>query len=196
VLNDLRNNRAKGCGSSDPLVGRLRKWREHFVKKNGGGLGLKLNCAWDDVVEGRLTGAWWEGGASIRRKEIGGGGGGEDAGNEAEHEGKLVKLAHKLHMNTDFKRAVFSAVATGQDFMHAFMVLDNLPFKEGATREMVKIIMTISSAEKSWNPYYGLLICKLCDTKQSHRFCLKIAFYDFFKALQVVATCKCMSFPL
>jgi hypothetical protein len=65
-----------------------------------------------------------------------------------------------------------------QDFMHAFMALDALPFKEGATREMVglfarflftvvlfvfwflllmrfaqvKIIMTISSAEKSCNP--------------------------------------------
>ena len=33
--------------------------------------------------------------------------------------------------------------------------------------------------------YYALLICKLCETKQSHRFSLKIAFYDFFKALQV-----------
>jgi hypothetical protein len=28
-------------------------------------------------------------------------------------------------------------------------------------------------------------VCKLCDTKQSHRFALKIALYDFFKALQV-----------
>ena len=60
--------------------------------------------------------------------------------------------------------------------MHAFMALDALPFKEGATREMVgffsrahsvvpfvlfvklmrfaqvKIIMTISSAEKACNP--------------------------------------------
>lgn len=86
--------------------------------------------------------------------------------------------------HADFKRAVFSAVAMGQDYMHAFMTLDNLPFKEGATREMVKIIMTIASAERTWNQYYGLLICKLCDTKQSHRFSLKIAFYDFFKALQ------------
>jgi hypothetical protein len=27
-----------------------------------------------------------------------------------------------------------------QDYMHAFMVLDNLPFKEGATREMVSAV--------------------------------------------------------
>ena len=56
MLNDLRNNRAKGCGSSDPLVGRLKKWRENFVKKSGGGGVMKLNCCWDDVVAGRLTG--------------------------------------------------------------------------------------------------------------------------------------------
>jgi hypothetical protein len=47
-----------------------------------------------------VVGAWWEGGASIRRKEIGGGSSKEDSGNADEQDGKLIKLAHKLHMNT------------------------------------------------------------------------------------------------
>jgi hypothetical protein len=49
-----------------------------------------------------------------------------------------------------------------------------------------------SPSSCSLQRYYGLLICKLCETKQSHRFCLKIAFYDFFKALQVTVVCHCL----
>ena len=59
---------------------------------------------------GSDAGAWWDGGASIRRKEIGGGGGGggggqDDSRDGGEHDSKLLKLAHKLHMNTGKFRA-------------------------------------------------------------------------------------------
>jgi hypothetical protein len=46
------------------------------------------------------AGAWWEGGASIRRREINSAAAADDDGSKGEQDGKLVKLAQKLHMNT------------------------------------------------------------------------------------------------
>ncbi|GAB4822711.1 hypothetical protein N2152v2_009757 [Parachlorella kessleri] len=120
---------------------------------------------------------------------------------------ELLKLAAQLRMNTDVRRAVFCIVMGSEDYVDAFEKLLRLPLKvvgppaaaaEGllqaswgtpvgvtllgeAEREVVRVAVECCLQERAWNPYYSLLLAKLCQASKSHKITLQYCLWDQIK---------------
>ena len=56
---------------------------------------------------------------------------------------------------------------SANDYIDAVTKLDKLALKRNQEREIPKVLIHCATMEPSWNPYYGVLGNKLCD---SHSF--------------------------
>lgn len=55
---------------------------------------------------------------------------------------------------------------------------------------MVRVLLHCALAERSWNPYYGLLAVKLAKSVKGHRLTLQFALWDHFKELEKLNTAQ------
>lgn len=66
--------------------------------------------------------------------------------------------------------------------MDAITKLDKLGLKKAQQKDIPRILMHCASVEPAWNPYYGLLASKLCES-HSHRKSLQFMLWDLIKEL-------------
>ncbi len=196
---DVKNNRMKdrkgmlaiGANSSATLANALppnvAQWfRGSISKIEAVAIG---GIPWAKVVRGDNKGFWWLQGASdvskassapenLPRKHDQGT---ED--HEAADNAQLLKLARKLRMSTDTRRAIFLAVMSSEDAVDAAEKLLHLNLKGSQEREIVRVTVECCMHEPAWNPYYGLLLTRLCTLAKGHRVTLNYCLWDFIKDL-------------
>ena len=96
-------------------------------------------------------------------------------------DGHLLKLAAKLRMSTDTRRAIFLAIMGSEDAIDAAEKLLRLNLKGSQEREIVRVTVECCMHESAWNPYYGLLLTRLCNLAKGHRVTLNYCLWDFIK---------------
>ncbi|KAL7419240.1 suppressor of glycerol defect [Cryptotrichosporon argae] len=95
----------------------------------------------------------------------------------------VAELARKQGMNTDVRRAVFMILLTSEDFKHACDRLGALNLSDVAQRELVRVTLHCCGMEKTYNPYYTLVLDHLCAGSYDHRFTLQYALWDLLREL-------------
>ena len=144
---------------------------------------------WRKVVQDDNRGFWWlqgvrDGGDARTRKDRKDrteAAGGETVGDPDESSAELLKLAKKLRMSTDTRRTIFLAVMSSEDAIDAAEKLLRLNLKGAQEREIVRVTVECCMHEAAWNPYYGLLITRLCALAKGHRVTLNYCLWDFIK---------------
>ncbi len=145
---------------------------------------------WAKVVRGDNKGFWWLQGVRDVSKTS------QGSKNlpQEDHQGtqddtvgadnaQLLKLARKLRMSTDTRRAIFLAVMSSEDAVDAAEKLLRLNLKGSQEREIVRVAVECCMHEPAWNPYYGLLLTRLCTLAKGHRVTLNYCLWDFIKDL-------------
>lgn len=144
-----------------------------------------LQVSLDDIHSVATKGKWWVVGSAWRNNLHQSGqesGSSESEVNVEEMQEILdsaepnwVQLAKDNRMNTDIRRAIFITIVSSQDYIDAFTKLDKLRLKRSQEREIPKILLHCVGMEGVFNPYYGLLGNKLCQShamRKSFQFCL------------------------
>jgi nucleolar MIF4G domain-containing protein 1 len=120
-------------------------------------------------------------------------------------EAQLLKLAKKQGMNTDVRRRIFVALMSGevsfsaifegryadfllQDYVDATSRLNALGLTEVQQREIIRVLLHCLSNEKTYNPYYTLIVSRLLtgsstSNTHSYQITLQYCLWDFFRAL-------------
>ncbi|CAI5755588.1 unnamed protein product [Candida verbasci] len=93
-----------------------------------------------------------------------------------------MELAKLQRMNTDIRRAIFISIMSANDYIEAMTKLDKLSLKRSQEREIPRVLTHCAIMEPSYNPYYGVLANKLCDS-HSFRKTFQFMFWDLVKEL-------------
>jgi uncharacterized protein with PIN domain len=96
----------------------------------------------------------------------------------------LEKKMRKFKMTTDLKKMIFTAIASCSDCSDAFERLMRLNLKRDQAREIVKIIVLLSTEEKCYNPFYKLLLSKLISVDKDHKYTFHYTIWDHMKLLK------------
>ncbi|KAK7684091.1 hypothetical protein QCA50_012733 [Cerrena zonata] len=94
-----------------------------------------------------------------------------------------MELARLQRMNTDIRRAIFVSIMSANDYVDSLTKLDKLALKRSQEREIPRVLMHCTGVEPAWNPYYGVLAAKLCDSHQ-HRKTFQFMLWDLLKELE------------
>ncbi|RKP29339.1 hypothetical protein METBISCDRAFT_10563, partial [Metschnikowia bicuspidata] len=143
-----------------------------------------LQVTLDDIRSIETRGKWWLVGSSWK---------GQDTKNEPtvdiaavnavldSAEPNWLELARAQRMNTDIRRAIFISIMSANDYVDALAKLDKLALKKVQEREIPRILVHCAVVEPAWNPYYGVLAAKLCDS-HSYRKTFQFLLWDLVKS--------------
>ncbi len=187
VLLAIRNNNMTKIPNYDPShTEHLRKILRSLTKK--GDALCKLNISYDELLAADKRGRWWVVGSawsgqgptaasSLVEEES------TNTGDEPQYSTALLEMARKQRMNTEVRRNIFCILMTAEDFIEAFERLMRLGLKGQQEREIVHVIMDCCFQEKTFNPYYALLLQKLCHFHRRFQIASQFALWDHFKNL-------------
>ena len=201
AIMDLKNNRrSKHDTVYTEKAAKLRKVLGSIKSKaatsnKGKTAESSLRISLQDILNAETKGRWWKVGASWvgNQYRFTDGEDGEKApetkeakkegsGKESEHDEKLIRLATKLRMNTDRKRAIFCIIMGGTDCEDAFEKLCRGTFLQNRTeRDTIRVLMECCGHEKSFNKFYGHLASRICEFQPQCKFSFQLAFWDAYK---------------
>lgn len=107
----------------------------------------------------------------------------KQAKTDLEDEEVLLELARKQGMNTDVRRSTFVVLLTSEDYVHACDRLNAFRLTDVQQREFVRVTLHCCGMEKTYNPYYTLVLNNLCANSYDHRFTLQYALWDMLREL-------------
>lgn len=97
-----------------------------------------------------------------------------------------LELARAQRMNTDIRRAIFISIMSANDYVDAMTKLDKLALKKAQEREIPRILVHCAVVEPAWNPYYGILAAKMCDS-HSYRKTFQFLLWDLVKSFDTAS---------
>lgn len=182
TISSLKNNKLKiHSEATFQLITRLRKYLSTLRSSK---LNDPIQVSISDIRNVDTVGKWWLVGSAWKgsnEEELQDSKVNEPADMDLS-EPNWLELAKAQRMNTDVRRAVFISIMSAEDYMDAIAKLDKLGLKKAQQKEIPRILMHCASVEPAWNPYYGLLASKLCES-HSHRKSLQFMLWDLIKEL-------------
>jgi nucleolar MIF4G domain-containing protein 1 len=201
AIMDLKNNRRKKqdtvfsekVGKFRKLLGQVKSTAvKSGVSKTSSDASLRISL--DDILNAETKGRWWKVGASWvgnqyrftegmdpkdadeSKREC------ESFKKEKEEDEYLLKIASKLRMNTDRKRAIFCIIMGGTDCEDTFEKLCRSSMLQNRSeRDAVRVLLECCGQEKSYNKFYGHLAARICEFQPQSKFSLQLAYWDIFK---------------
>ena len=183
---------------------KVKKWRKWVQRecKDGTSLPAPLGVAYQELLHAEKNGRWWILGASWNQASgahaASSQQGGLSVGRStkimnpistilANVEPKMIIIAEAQGMNTDLRKAIFCAIMSGDDYIHAFDSIIKLNLSDAGEREVVRIIMQCCFRSKRFNPFFALLGARLCSYQPRYKFSFQLAIWDEMKALDTAA---------
>lgn len=189
TLGNLRSGKTKGLGAERPDVTRMRKFLSGLGKKRRLLAPEPLRVSLKDLLSADSRGKWWLVGAGwsgnplVERQESSSGKKKVAKKTDLEDEEVLLDLARKQGMNTDVRRSAFVVLLTSEDYVHACDRLNAFKLTDVQQREFVRVTLHCCGMEKTYNPYYTLVLNNLCANSYDHRFTLQYALWDMLREL-------------
>lgn len=183
TIASLKNNKLKVANeSSQQLMVRLKKFVGTFAPSK---LSDPLQVSLGDIRGVESKGKWWLVGSAWKGNDD------EKPGAPAvdtkalndildNAEPNWMELAKAQRMNTDIRRAIFISIMSANDYIDAVTKLDKLALKKAQERDIPRIVIHCAVVEPAWNPYYGILAAKLCDS-HSYRKTFQFILWDLIK---------------
>lgn len=197
----LKNNRQNSANMLEKSK-KLRSWIKLLQSQNSDGALAPFDLSYEDLRHAEKNGRWWIVGSSWAGKHSAQG---TSAANKsikdrfsearktqirgpmysvlASAPTPVLDQARKSRMNTDIRKAIFVILFTSEDEIDAFRRLTGLNLKDVQQREYVYVILRVCSLSRAYNPFYAMLLTRLCEHNQQHRFTLQLGFWDSFKQL-------------
>lgn len=202
AIMDLKNNRRKKqdtvfsekAGKFRKLLGRIKSSAAKAgVSKTSSDASLRISL--EDILNAETKGRWWKVGASwvgnqfrftegSENENAKKNGETEKTGTVAENEEDeyLLKIANKLRMNTDRKRAIFCIIMGGSDCEDTFEKLCRSSMLQNRSeRDAVRVLLECCGHEKAYNKFYGHLAARICEYQPQSKFSIQLAYWDAFK---------------
>lgn len=185
TISSLKNNKMKTNNEdTHQLSIRLKKFLGTFTSNK---FSDPIQVSLQDIQEIETKGKWWLVGSAWKGHE----GLTEEllVNSEAMNdildsaEPNWLELAKAQRMNTDIRRAIFISIMSANDFIDAVTKLDKLALKKAQERDIPRILIHCAVVEPSWNPYYGVLAAKLCDS-HSLRKTFQFMLWDLIKGFE------------
>jgi nucleolar MIF4G domain-containing protein 1 len=162
-----------------------------------------LRISLDDILNAETKGRWWKVGASWvgNQYRFSEGSNQEIENSPADLSSKtpvdhgedeqLLKIATKLRMNTDRKRAIFCIIMGGTDCEDTFEKLCRSSMLQNRSeRDAVRVLMECCGHEKTYNKFYGHLAERICEYQPQSKFSLQLAYWDAFKQFDTMGPRK------
>ena len=148
-----------------------------------------LRVTLNDLLQSDTRGKWWLVGAGWQGNPL------LEVKPVEKQEDSILEMAREQGMNTDVRRSIFVILMTSevcqlkskryqadiQDFVHACDRMNALKYTETQQREYVRVTLHCCNLEKTYNPYYTLVLNHLCSESYSHRFTLQYALWDLLR---------------
>ena len=186
TISSLKNNKLKVVNEGNHQLS--IKLKKFLGTINNNKFGDPIQVSLDDINNVATRGKWWLVGSAWKghnqdqlnsKKDVD-----ELAMNDIldNAEPNWMELAKSQRMNTDIRRAIFVSIMSANDYVDAVTKLDKLSLKRNQEREIPKVLIHCATMEPSWNPYYGVLANKLCDS-HSLRKTFQFMLWDLIKEL-------------
>ncbi|RCK62909.1 Suppressor of glycerol defect protein 1 [Candida viswanathii] len=186
TISSLKNNKLKIVNEGNHQLSiRLKKFLGTI---NNNKFGDPIQVSLDDIHNVETRGKWWLVGSAWKGHTQDQASSKHDVDELAMNdildnaEPNWMELAKSQRMNTDIRRAIFVSIMSANDYIDAVTKLDKLSLKRSQEREIPKVLIHCTTMEPSWNPYYGVLANKLCDS-HSLRKTFQFMFWDLIKDL-------------
>jgi len=202
AIMDLKNNRRKKqdtvfsekASKFRKLLGRIKSSAaKSGASKTSSESSLRISL--QDILNAETKGRWWKVGASWVGNQYRFTDAPQVEGDneekttalsktKAEHgeDEYLLKIASKLRMNTDRKRAIFCIIMGGTDCEDTFEKLCRSSMLQNKSeRDAIRVLMECCGHEKSYNKFYGHLAARICEYQPQSKFSLQLAYWDTFK---------------
>lgn len=185
TITSLKNNKMKTNNEdTHQLAIRLKKFLGTFTSNK---FSDPIQVSLQDIKDIDTKGKWWLVGSAWKGHD----GHNDEAlvNNEVMNdildsaEPNWLDLARAQRMNTDIRRAIFISIMSANDFIDAVTKLDKLALKRAQERDIPRILIHCAVVEPSWNPYYGVLAAKLCDS-HSLRKTFQFMLWDLIKGFE------------
>lgn len=184
TIASLKNNKLKDVNeSTHQLTIRLRKFLGNFGSSKAVD---PLQVSLDDIHNIETKGKWWLVGSAWKgddgaTKELVN----TDVMNDILDSADVnwIELARAQRMNTDIRRAIFISIMSANDYIDAVTKLDKLALRKSQEREIPRIVIHCAVVEPAWNPYYGILAAKLCES-HSYRKTFQFMLWDLIKGFE------------
>lgn len=187
TITSLKNNKLKiNNESSHQLTIRLKKF---LATINNNKFNDPIQVSLDDIHNVETRGKWWLVGSAWKGLDNNTESTEVNVNQEAlddildNAEPNWMELARLQRMNTDIRRAIFVSIMSANDYVDSLTKLDKLALKRSQEREIPRVLMHCTGVEPAWNPYYGVLAAKLCDSHQ-HRKTFQFMLWDLLKELE------------
>ena len=154
-----------------------------------------LRISLEDILSAETKGRWWKVGASWIGNQYRFNSDSQHNANDSDNESPskpssshseqdeaLLKLATKLRMNTDRKRAIFCIIMGSEDCEDAFEKLcRGSMLQNKSERDACRVLLECCLNEKVYNKFYGHLAARMCEFQPQCKFSMQLAFWDIFK---------------
>lgn len=185
TITSLKNNKLKDNNeATHQLTIRLKKFLGTFIS---GKAHDPLQVSLDDIHNIETKGKWWLVGSAWKGDD--GAGNGDVVNSEVMNDildsadVNWLELARAQRMNTDIRRAIFISIMSANDYIDAVTKLDKLALRKAQEKEIPRIVIHCAVVEPAWNPYYGILAGKLCDS-HSYRKTFQFMLWDLVKSFE------------
>ncbi|KAK3101352.1 hypothetical protein FSP39_002929 [Pinctada imbricata] len=182
----IKNNNMRKIPNYDPdLIEQLKKSTRNVLRGTTLGDG-QLRISLDDLLHAENKGKWWVVGSAWEGRDKGVMPDVTITTTSSVIDGmssKILQLAHKQRMNTDIRRNIFCVMMTAEDYIDAFEKLMRLGLKNQQEREIIHVIIDSCQQEKTFNPFYALLMQKFCECDRRFQMTFQFALWDKFKEM-------------
>lgn len=184
VLLAIKNNNVNKIPQYDPtLAEHLRKVLKSLLVN--GKYVTTLNITLDDLLNASERGKWWIVGSAWTGnvKDIGAASRpSQQKKDDQKYSQQLLELAKKQRMNTEERRNVFCVLMSAEDYIDAFEKLLHLAIKNQSV--IVTVIIHCCLSEKTFNPYYAVLLQKFSEFDRKYQLAVQYAIWDRIKDIQ------------
>ncbi|KAF3273398.1 suppressor of glycerol defect [Orbilia oligospora] len=194
TLSNLKNNKARKTNDASVVASEaIVRMKKTLGTLNSRSLRATepLRPSLKDIREVETKGKWWLVGASWRNNML------EDepkvnerdeeeaASAVSDSEDDIInyqQLAREQRMNTDIRRAIFTAIMDAGDYTDAREKLFKLRLKKNQEREIPHVLLHCCGNEAQYNPYYALIAQQLC-TQHPLRMAFQFSLWEVFRKM-------------
>ncbi|CAF4576821.1 unnamed protein product [Rotaria sp. Silwood1] len=188
TIKSLKNNdiRKLPGGYEPERIDRLRKIYRNLVKNKTVQHANILNVSLQDFLNVKEQGRWWIVGSAWQKQTSQYNQNNNIQKIELQFNEKIRKLAKKQHMNTDVRRLIFGTLLTSEDYDDAVEKLHKLNLSKVQEREIIHVTVHCCLHEKTYNPYYTLILQRFCAYDRRFQISLQYHTWDRFKDLSLL----------
>jgi nucleolar MIF4G domain-containing protein 1 len=177
VIDSLKNNKTRDKTEEEAMIQRISRWLD---SQSSPGFSGGLRVTREDLENKETRGRWWLVGSSWRNPEDKS----ESQRFKIDDSDPLMHLAKEQRLTTDLRKRLFCLIMGASDYLDCFEKVIKVGLQKHENRELIHVIVHCCGQERTYNPYYHLLLEKLCKYDRSHRFTLHLLFWDIFKQTQ------------